>query len=148
MKKFNFSLQKVLDFKEQVENNIKNEFAIINNHIRREEQKLENLEQHYAEYRGEMEQELRKGCYASKLILLEQFLHNMEQSIDRQKELLAKLEKQREHKRLELVEATTEVATIEKLRERKRLIFDADMLKAEELYIEEFVSNQSAVQKK
>jgi len=45
-----------------------------------------------------------------------------------------------------VVEARKEVVSIEKLKEKKLLQYNKEVLRSEELFIEEFVSNTTSVQ--
>jgi flagellar FliJ protein len=71
-----------------------------------------------------------------------------EGEIQRETDRLEELRCQEERKRAEVVEAKKETASLEKLREKKLDLYNKEAAKAEERFLEEFVSttraNQSA----
>jgi flagellar FliJ protein len=69
----------------------------------------------------------------------------MQQRILYEEGTLLKLKKKEEHKRNEVVEARKEKASIEKLKEKKLDQYNKEVLRSEELFIEEFVSNTMSV---
>ena len=70
----------------------------------------------------------------------------MQQRILLEEGKLKKLRKREELKRNEVVEARKEKASIEKLKEKKLVQYNKEVLRSEELFIEEFVSNKMSVQ--
>ena len=69
----------------------------------------------------------------------------MQQKIITEQGVLQKLQRREEQKREEVVEARKEVVSIEKLKEKKLLQYNKEVLRSEELFIEEFVSNTTSV---
>ena len=61
------------------------------------------------------------------------------------KKFLKKLRVKEEQKRNEVVEARKEKTSIEKLKEKKLDHYNKEVLRSEELFIEEFVSNTMSV---
>ena len=56
------------------------------------------------------------------------------------------LKKQEEEKRQEVIRAKTETASLDKLKEKRKLEYDKNVRKEEERLVEEFVSNEMADQ--
>ena len=67
-------------------------------------------------------------------------LRAMEREIQTEQQRLEELERKAEEKRLEVVAARQDTASIEKLREKKLAAYDKAVAKAEEQLVEEFVS--------
>lgn len=75
----------------------------------------------------------------------ESYITYMQQKILAEQGVLQRLKRREEQKRAEVVEARKETASIEKLKEKKLMQYNKDLLRSEELFIEEFVSNTTSV---
>ena len=67
----------------------------------------------------------------------------MEEIIDEEKERLKVLRKQEEAKKQEVITAKVDTSKFEKLKDRKFKEYQKEAAKADETFIEEFVSNTS-----
>lgn len=141
MKKFAFALDKVLDYKEQVENNLKNEYSQIAKRVKDQEQKLERLNMEFAGCRNEFEARKKQGCPVNVMITYDGYLNSIRMRIEEEKKVLEKLKIEEERKRQEMVRAKVETSSFERLKEKKKAEYDKDTQKQEEKFIEEFVSN-------
>lgn len=145
MKKFSFSLDKVLSYKRQVESSIRNEHAQAVQAVYRQEARIESMEQDHKKHRESFKREQAEGCNIARFRTYEEYLSRAQQRINSELEDLELLKKAEEEKREEVIRAKTETSSIEKLKERKQAEYDKETQKAEELFIEEFVSNLAAV---
>lgn len=145
MKKFRFSLETVLDYKNQVLDAIRAEHAAILGQVRAQEQVVENLEKEHRQVDGEFTQRKLEGLTVLDALNYEQYLRSLEREIQTEYYKLAKLRKQEEAKRAQVVEARQETATIEKLKEHKLEDYRKAEQKDEEQRIEEFVSTTRAM---
>ena len=145
MKKFRFSLETVLDYKNQVLDAIRAEHAAILAQVRAQEQVVENLEKEHRQVDGEFTQRKLEGLTVLDALNYEQYLRSLEREIQTEYYKLAKLRKQEEAKRAQVVEARQETATIEKLKEHKLEDYRKAEQKDEEQRIEEFVSTTRAM---
>lgn len=141
MKKFTFSLDKVLDYKIQIEENLRNEHAAAVRAVFLKEQDIADLEQRYNSYLSAMEETKRHGCRINELRIYEGYLSGTSQRIKEEKENLEILKTKEEEKREEVIEAKKERASIEMLKEKKLKEYNFIVQKEEERFIEEFVSN-------
>lgn len=72
----------------------------------------------------------------------------MEEIIDTEKERLKKLRQEEDAKKQEVVEAKVDTSKFEKLKEKKFQEYQKAVMKADELFIEEFVSNTTLREKR
>ncbi len=140
MKKFQFSLDKVLTYKEQIEENLKVELADIIQKVSSEELKLEKLENEHKSYSLEFEEEKAKGCTILKLNFYEGYLVTLTYKIKQQIAIIAKLKIKEEEKRQEVIQAQKDTKTILKLKDKKIDEHNKEKMKIEETFIEEFVA--------
>jgi len=144
MKKFTFSLDKVLDYKEQIFESAKTEHAEALANVHRQEDFLEKLWQDYRDYNDEFCENKLKGMMITEAMIFESGLRVMESEIQKATEHLAKLRDIEEAKRNAMVEAKRETATLEKLKEKKFEAYQKAVQKSEEAFIDEFVSSSRA----
>lgn len=147
MKKFQFPLDTVLNYKNQVLDNLQNEHAQIIKNLMEAEKKLAALEEETNVWIHEFEVKRQEGITVQEIGTYEKYLYNLHLKIKMQKEVIAQLEERKEKKRQEVVEAKTNTASIEKLKEKKQTQYVHQVQKEEEQFIEEFVSYGRAVAK-
>jgi len=140
MKKFRFSLETVLDYKQEVLSALQTEHAAILARVHAQEDRVEALEREYQELDEEFTQRKMEGITVLDAMQYEQYLRAAERQIEEATALLEKLRRQAEEKRSEVVEAKKETSSIEKLREKKLDSYNKAVQKSEELVIEEFVT--------
>ncbi len=143
MKKFNFSLDKVLVYKEKIEENLKIELSEIIAAIEREEGNKRRFEEEHSRYSRELEKEKLSGCTINQIQMYESYLHNITLRIKRLEQVIIELKSQEEKKLEELLEAKKETSSIDKIKEKRYLEHLQQEKKAEEKFIEEFVSNRT-----
>lgn len=140
MKKFKFSLETVLSYKQQVLEAIQNEHAQCLVRVQEQENVLEAVERRYREYNEEYRERKQVGLPITDAVIYQNGLRVLEADIRREMERLEQLRKQAEAKRLEMVEARKETSSLEKLREKKLDVYQKSIQKSEESLIEEFVT--------
>lgn len=145
MKKFRFSLETVLDYKQQVLATLQTEHGAILAQIRAQEQHIEELEAAYRHLNHEFTRRKLAGIAILDAMKYEQYLRAMERQIQEAYEHLAELREQEEAKRNQVVEAKKETSSIEKLKEKKLDAYRKSVQKAEEATIDEFVMTQRAM---
>ena len=136
MKKFKFSLDSVLSYKQQVLDSLKGEHAAILAQVREQEDVLEAVWQDYRDCNEEYRQ--RKLADA---MFYQNGLRALEAEIERETAALEELRKKEEAKRQQVVNAKIDTSSIEKLREHKLEDYNKAVQKAEENLIDEFVSS-------
>ena len=145
MKKFRFSLETVLDYKNQALDALRAEHGAILAQVRAQEEVVDGLEAEYRQVDEEFTRRKLEGLTVLEALNYEQYLRSLEREIQMEYRKLTKLRHQEEQKRSQVVEARKETATIEKLREHKLDSYRKAEQKAEEQRIEEFVSTARAM---
>ncbi|MBD5134325.1 MAG: flagellar export protein FliJ [Clostridiales bacterium] len=144
MKKFKFALDSVLSYKEQVLEALQGEHAAILAQVREQEGVLEAVWQDYRDCNEEYRQRKTEGLSIMDAMFYQNGLRALEADIQRETDKLAELRKQEEAKRQEVVDAKIDTSSIEKLKEKKRELYNKEVAKSEELLIDEFVSSARA----
>ena len=142
MKKFRFSLETVMEYKQQVLDSLQAEHGAILAKVREQEEYIEVLEADYRSLSGEFNQRKLEGLSMLDAIKYEQYLRSSERQIEEAYRRLDQLKKQAEKKRAEVVEAKKETSSIEKLREKKLESYNKAVQKSEENLIDEFVTTK------
>ena len=142
MKKFRFSLETVLEYKQQVLDSLQAEHGAILAQVRQQEELIEELEAEYRHMSGEFNRRKLEGLSILDAIKYEQVLRAMEREIEEARERLRELQKQAEKKREQVVEAKKDTSSIEKLREKKLENYNKTVQKGEEALIDEFVTTK------
>ncbi|WP_251315773.1 flagellar export protein FliJ [Flintibacter muris] len=145
MKKFRFSLETVLDYKNQALDALRAEHGAILAQIRAQEQVIDNLETEHREADADFTRRKMEGINVLDAMSYEQYLRCLERKLQEEYRKLDRLRKREEDKRAQVVEARKETATIEKLKEHKLEDYRKAEQKDEEQRIEEFVSTTRAM---
>ena len=145
MKKFRFSLETVLDYKNQALDALRAEHGAILAQVRAQEQVIEGLETEYHSADADFTQRKLEGINILDAMSYEQYLRSLERKLQEEYRKLDRLRKREEEKRTQVVEARKKTATIEKLKEHKLEDYRKAEQKAEEQRIEEFVSTTRAM---
>ena len=140
MKKFNFTLGTVLNYKNQVLDSLKNEHAKILARINEQEKVIHNLEEEYKKCNNDFNQKKMEVITIIESIGFEAYLRKLEVSIKQEEKKLALIKVEEENKRMEVVAAKQDTSSLEKLKEKKLEIYHKEEQKAEEALVEEFVS--------
>ena len=119
MKKFYFPLHTVLNYKQQVLDNLRNEQAQIMSDIVRSEKRIENLECQSRSWGGQLQERQKEGMTVSEIGTYQSYLHNLRVKEKMEREVLERLEERKEQKRKEVVAAKTETSSIELLKDKK-----------------------------
>ena len=146
MKKFRFSLETVLDYKQQVLESLQIEHAAIQAKVRAQEERLRGLEEQHWELDAEFSQRKLEGIAILDAMKYEQYLRATERAIEEAEAVLEDLREQEEAKRSEVVEAKKETSSIAKLRERKLDGYNKALRKSEEAMIDELVSTKRVME--
>ncbi len=140
MKKFKFSLDTVLSYKQQVLEALQGEHALALAAVRAQEELLEDLWQGYRDYNAEYRQRAEEGLPLTEALMYQNGLRAAEQEIQRETRRLEELQAEEEKKREAVVEAKKDTSSIENLKEKKLDAYRRAEAKSEETFIEEFVS--------
>lgn len=141
MKQFRYRLETVLDYKTQVLDNLKSEHAVIIQNVNRKQEEIKGLNRELVSYESGFNQAKEKGASIEDYRLFDMCIGRMEEIIDLEKERLAELQRQEDAKKQEVVAAKVDTSKFEKLKEKKFQEYQKAVMKAEEMFIEEFVAN-------
>ena len=143
MKKFQFTLQKLMDFREQELDRQKNTLSALRGELVKIEEATADLRRKVYAESTELERVCAQGAQAYEVSVRKRYIVTLQQEIH-QKEAQAVQKKAEIEAQLGVVvEATKDVKTLEKLEEKQLEEYKALETKENEQFIEEFVSNAS-----
>lgn len=145
MKKFSFSLQKVLEIKEQVLENLKVELSNLNHDYKEVENEIAIMKSKYSDINIEFSEKSSVSISVGEMSYYKMLLSSILRKVENKEEEKEKILKKIEDKRNEIVSKNIEISSLEKLREKEMEKYNSALAKSEELFIEEFVSNKSMV---
>lgn len=136
MKKFKFSLDSVLSYKEQILDALKGEHAAILAQVREQEDVLEAVWQEYRECNEEYRQRKAEGITVMDAMFYQNGLRVLEADIQRETDRLEELRRQEEAKRQQVVDAKIDTSSLEKLKDKKLELYNKAVQKSEEALID------------
>ena len=140
MKQFQYRLETVLAYKTQVLDNLKTEHAAILQDVNRKQEEIRGLNQELSGYESQFDQAKVEGISIESYRLFDMCIGRMEEIIDLEKERLKALRKKEDAKKQEVIEAKVDTSRYEKLKDRKLREYQKAVAKADEIFVEEFVS--------
>ena len=140
MKKFQFSLDTVLGYKQQVLDNLRSEHAALLRQVNEQEAVVAALVQQHRQLNADFREAEREGMTIARAKTYEMGLRALEQQIQAATVRLRELEQAAEEKRRQVVAARQETASLEKLKDKKWEDYQKQVQKGEELLIEELVT--------
>ncbi len=140
MKKFHFSMETVLRYKDQRLDALRTEHAAAIAKVRDQEAVVENLVKCFDRVNREYREKKEHGMTVADAMSYDIMLRAQEVKIHNAENELEVFRQEEEKKREEVIEAKTEKATIEKLKEKKLAAYHKQEQKVEEQLIDEFVS--------
>ncbi|NCC86335.1 MAG: hypothetical protein EOM05_00505 [Clostridia bacterium] len=146
MKKFGFSLEKILNVKQQMLEVKKNEILQVQMKIKDVENEEDNIKLEFNDYDKRMKGELENGTSPQNIMTYKVYFNSL---IRREKELAKEKEKYKELIRQhqeELIKLKSEISGLEKLKEKQRAEYDKLVRKTQERDIEEYINQISAAQ--
>lgn len=104
MKRFKYSLETVLDYKNQVLDNLKQEHAEITRSVNEKREEIHHLERTMDDYQAEFDETKSAGAPIESFRLYNICIERMGKIIEEEKEHLVFLEEKQEKKKIEVVE--------------------------------------------
>ena len=148
MKQFQYRLETVLAYKTQVLDNLKTEHAAILQDVNRKQEEIRGLNQELSGYESQFDQAKVEGISIESYRLFDMCNGRMDEIIDLEKERLKALRKKEDDKKQEVIGAKVDTSKFEKLKEKKYQEYQKIAAKADEMFVEEFVSNTSLRQRR
>ncbi len=143
MKQFKYRLETVLDYKAQVLDNLKSEHAVIIQSVNQKQEEIRGLNRELTGIQSEFDRTKEAGATIQNYRLFDMCIGRMEEIIDEEKERLKVLRKKEEEKKQEVITAKVDTSKFERLKDKKYREYQKEAAKADETFIEEFVSNTS-----
>lgn len=147
MKKFEFTLESLRKYNEQILDSEKNILGKLRAELGDLQDELESTNARYDEAREKLAQLLMGGTDAMRLSVSKKYISSLQQDIYRIKAKIAAKNEEIKAQLDKVIEATKEVTKLEKLEEKQREEYKYAEQKESEQFIEEFVSNASFYEK-
>lgn len=144
MKKFSFSLEKVLGYKQQSFDVLVGEMQQLQAALMQIETQILEVESNYTQKSREINEELQSGISLPKMISYKACLNALTRQSDELKKHRVSYERLIERKKDEVIRMKSEIAGLDKLKERQYLEYQKQYAKMQELSIEEFVSRKTS----
>ena len=141
MKKFNFTLQSLKRYNDQVLSGEKSVLGRLRAELAEQQALLDEKTAEYEQSVIKLNALVSEGTTAMRLSLHKKYVSSLQQDIYRIKAQMAQKREEIEIQLEKVVEATKEVSKLEKLEEKQLEEYRYAAQKEEELRIEEFVSN-------
>lgn len=141
MKKFKYSLETVYQFKLQVLDKVKEEYAIKQQEVLNQQSLINRLQEELFHYEEEFERVKQGGASIETIMMYVNGIERMEKRIGKEKDELIRRTVIAEEKKREVIKANVDTNAFEKLKEKKLEEYRIQGQKAEEQFIEEFVSH-------
>jgi flagellar export protein FliJ len=145
MKKFVFSLEKVLDFKQQTLEVQKNELAVLQSKLQELEREIDELNGKFAQSNREMTEAMQKGILASDIAIYKMYFDTLNRQIQKLLKEKLKIAELIVRKKADVVQTNSEISGFEKLRDKQLAEYLKRVQKIEEQAVEEFVSQARGV---
>lgn len=147
MKKFKFSLEKILDLKNQFLKNLKNDLLKLKLELKNKEEEIENLNLKIIDTDNKYVEKSKLCISPVEILAYKDYLDRL---YAEKKELFMQkhiINNKIENKKKDIIQMNMEISTLEKLREKKLEDYNYQVQKAEEQLIEEFISMSSVFEK-
>ncbi len=143
MKKFEFSLNKLKGYKQQVLDREKNDLA----HLRKQQQQYMD-EKNALEYKlrasnSEFVERSAAGMTVLQVTMFKGYHKSLSEQIRELEESIARMEEKVQDQLNVVIEATKEVSSLEKLEEKQLEEYNFKAAKADEQFIAEYVTNST-----
>ena len=140
MKKFIFSLEKVLDFKQQTLDIKKNEIAVFQMKLHEIEMEIEDLNDRFSVSNAKMVKEMQQGITQNDISIYKMYFDTLNQKTQKLLDDKIKLLEIIAQKKIELIQINSEISGLEKLKDKQLAEYLKIKQKSDELAIDEFVS--------
>lgn len=138
MKKFKFTLDRIKQYRIQIEEMEKNDLAALRAQLRQLEEQEAEIRRAIAAKSEELRRLYRKGAFPNEISVANRYLTFKKQELEMKMGEIEEKNKEIEKKLQEVIEATQEVKKMEKLEEHQLEEYKQQELKENENFIEEF----------
>jgi len=145
MKKFRFRLQKVMEYKEEIEKQRKLELSKAKQRVYDEEEKLKRLQRRDSVCRKQIQEKgTAERIDPREMNLYYQYLKVLHVQMKHQNGCILEAKEVMEEKRKILLEATKERKILEKLKEKKHVEYNLDIARRERFVLDDVTSTAFA----
>ena len=144
MKRFQFQLQSVLDFKQRTLDDLMVQLDQAQSRMMAQEHKRDEAREKLAAYDAEFSEKRAAGFTNVEAMEYEAGQRVLEQRLKREQTLLEQRQREFEAKREEVIEARQETRAIEKLKELRRGEYDEALRKADEKMLDDLTAARRA----
>lgn len=144
MKRFQFQLQSVLDFKQRTLDDLMVQLDQAQSRMMSQEHKRDQARERLTAYDMEFAQKRAEGFTNVEALEYEEGQRVLEQRLRREQALLEQRQREFEAKREEVIEARQETRAIEKLKEIRRGEYDEALRKADEKMLDDLTAARRA----
>ena len=138
MKKFQFSLDRIKQYRMQVEEMEKNDLAALRAELAQLREQEQDILDAIAAKTDEMRKIFKKGAFPNEINIANRFLTSRKQDLEMKRQEIADKNREIEKKLEEVLEATKEVKKLEKLEEHQLEEYRRLETKENENFLEEF----------
>ena len=139
---FKFSLESVLKIKNQLNDVLKLEYATISAEVSEQEKYIRELELELVQKNDEFNDKNAIGIISLEISVYKNYFKDQQFKIKKAYQKLEEINERLVIKREEIIESKKEISSIQNLKEKRFAEYEYSAKKAEELFIEEFVSNK------
>jgi len=140
MKKFMFSLEKVLSFKQQTLNVKMNELGLFQMKLLELEKEINDLDKKFADTNQVMVKSLQTGLNSNDLAVYKLYFNTLNQKIQKLIEDKNRLSDIIAQKKADIIAINSEISGLEKLREKQLAEYLKVVQKSNELAMDEYVN--------
>jgi flagellar protein FliJ len=137
MKRFEFSLQRVLDVKETEEKIIQRDLALAQCEHRIAMELQDEFEHRIQRELSQMNEVGRKTTTSGEMLLHQHYLNSLRDALEQQRKVVAELARKVDEAREKLLEKTKEKKSLEQLRENQFDDYTRERRKAEQAFADE-----------
>lgn len=143
MKKFEFTLDKIRNYRQQILDREKNTLGALRSQLSMLEKQLEEIKVRLNEASEKLREMYSGGVTVTDISVHKRYITTLQQEIRLCQQAIRNKEKEIENQLQVVVAATQEVSKLEKLEDKQLEEYNHLAQKEEELFIEEFVSNSA-----
>ena len=140
MKKFQFGLDRVLDYRQRIMEGRQNEYATATRRVQEQQARLDAVQERYQSLNNRFREEAAAGITIADAMSYENGLRVLEREIARETQTLQRLEQEAKEKRQRMLQAYMDATVLERLKEKQRDAYEKEVQKRDEQFIEELVS--------
>lgn len=145
MKRFQFSLDNVLDYKLKTLENLKTEQAVISQAVQTQEKQVSHAGEVLNSYEGQLNEAKASGAAIERFRLYDLCVVSARGTLDAEKKRLSELTDREERKKKEVVAAKIDTSKFEKLKDRRLETYRKAAAKEEEQFSEEFIVREQVI---